>query len=209
MSSHLYIHHSYFKCTTFVCKTYKLIKKQFSITNRGMGSLWWNKSLNKHSKYSSICTKKQMPICILVRLAQDVHIIKWANIPNIQVNEQSIVVKDHGGPRPLCCSYNTFSYIHWTIMSIIVPKFVDLDESRINEFNTTLEFKEMDIKGNHSLPINWLILSPMVSQMQDVMKILSSQIPILLQFHKNASYITMLSCHVSCTKWIKVVVASM
>jgi hypothetical protein len=39
-------------------------------------------------------------------------------------------------------------------MSIIVPKFVDLDESRINEFNTTLEFKEMDIKGNHSLPIN-------------------------------------------------------
>jgi hypothetical protein len=43
----------------------------------------------------------------------------------------------HGGPRSLCCSYNTFSYIHWTITGIIVPKFVDLNEIHINEFNTT------------------------------------------------------------------------
>lgn len=95
-----------------------------------------------------------MPICIQVQPAQDVHIIKWANIPNIQVNEQSIVVKDHGGPRPLCCSYNTFSYIHWTVTGIIVSKFADIDESPINEFYTTLKLREVDIKGNHSLAIN-------------------------------------------------------
>jgi len=57
-SSYLYMHHSCFKCMTFVCKTYKPMKKQFSITNRGMRSLWRKKSLSKHSKDSSICTKK-------------------------------------------------------------------------------------------------------------------------------------------------------
>jgi hypothetical protein len=36
-------------------------------------------------------------------------------------------------------------------MGIIVPKFVDMDESHINEFNIT---KEVNIKGNHSLAIN-------------------------------------------------------
>ncbi len=78
------------------------------------------------------------------------------NILVIQINEQSIVVQDHHVVHII----HVFRLVEpWPI----VLRFVDFNESSIDEFNTTLKLKDVCTKGSL---LNFIAY---VSSMQDAM----------------------------------------
>ncbi len=82
------------------------------------------------------------------------------NILVIQVNEQSMVVQDHHVVHII----HIFRLVEPWLMDDIVLRFVDFDESSIDEFNTTLKLKDVCTKGSL---LNFIVY---VSSMQDAMK---------------------------------------
>jgi hypothetical protein len=80
-------------------------------------------------------------------------------------------------------------------LGVIVIRFVDFDGGAIDEINITLELWNVYTKGSpFQVVIGHQISSLLASLMQDVMKITSSQIAMLLQFYRNALFMITLSC---------------
>ncbi len=122
---------------------------------------------------------------------QYVHIMEGTMMLLIQVSEQSTVVQDH-------YIFHTTHFLMlievWPLCNIIIM-FANFNESPINEFNTTFKLEDVCTKGcvHYSTIGLWNFIANDITNL-DEMKITSSHIALLLQSHRNASYMIPLSC---------------
>jgi hypothetical protein len=65
-------------------------------------------------------------------------------MPIVHINKQSTMINNHRVVHTI----HLFVPIEPQLVIIIIPRLVNLDESPINEFNTTLEFRDVLCKAN-------------------------------------------------------------
>jgi hypothetical protein len=65
-------------------------------------------------------------------------------MPIVHINKQSTMINNHRVVHTI----HLFVPIEPQLVIIIIPRLVNLDESPINEFNTTLEFRNVLCKAN-------------------------------------------------------------
>jgi hypothetical protein len=94
----------------------------------------------------------------------------------------------------LFIAYIIFPPIKPHAMCLILPWFVDLDQSVVNELNTTKNSYKCVAKDTLSSDMGQWISLPSALLMHDAMNNASSHNVDLDQFHMDASYLVTLSC---------------